>query len=159
MSPRPEPGQEPISGAHRPSAGTTGEDASSPAGLPPGAPALRTIAMPADANPNGDIFGGWLLSQMDLAGSVVAYDRAEGRIATVAIDAMTFLQPVYIGDLVSCYATIERTGRSSMRIRVESFVRRRSTAEVVKVTEGIFTYVAIDPNGRSRPLPGALVET
>lgn len=137
--------------------GTTGDASSSPAGLPPGAPALRTIAMPGDANPNGDIFGGWLLSQMDLAGSVVAYDRAEGRVATVAIDAMTFLQPVYIGDLVSCYATLQKTGRSSMRILVETFVRRRASAEVVKVTEGSFTYVAIDPNGRSRPLPGAPV--
>jgi len=138
-------------------AGTSGRAASSPAGLPPGAPALRTIAMPGDANPNGDIFGGWLLSQMDLAGSVVAYDRAEGRVATVAIDAMTFLQPVYVGDLVSCYATLQKTGRSSMRILVETFVRRRASAEVVKVTEGSFTYVAIDSNGRSRPLPGSPV--
>lgn len=115
-------------------------------------PALRTIAMPADANANGDIFGGWLLSQMDLAGAVVAYDRARGRIATVAIDAMSFLRPVYIGDLVSCYADIVKTGRSSMRVKVETFVRRRQGHAVERVTEGLFTYVAIDDAGQSRPL-------
>ena len=83
--------------------------------MPQGQPALRTIAMPADANPNGDIFGGWLLSQMDLAGSVVAYERAGGRIATVAIDAMSFRQPVFIGDLVSCYAETKRVGRTKRK--------------------------------------------
>jgi len=122
---------------------------------PPGEPALKTIAMPADANPNGDIFGGWLLAQMDLAGSVVAYDIAEGRVATVAIDGMSFLQPVYIGDLVTCYAAPVKRGRTSIRVKVETFVRRRAAAEVVKVTEGIVTYVAIDDRGRPRPLPGA----
>ncbi|HET8726887.1 MAG TPA: acyl-CoA thioesterase [Alphaproteobacteria bacterium] len=119
---------------------------------PPGQPALRTIAMPADANPNGDIFGGWLLAQMDLAGSVVAYERAGGRIATIAIDAMTFLKPVYIGDLVSCYAEVVRIGTTSIRVKVETFVRRRD-GNVVKVTEGMVTYVAIDQDGRPRPVP------
>lgn len=118
-----------------------------------GEPALRTIAMPADANPNGDIFGGWLLSQMDLAGAVVAYERAAGRIATVAVDAMSFLQPVRIGDLVSCYAEIDSVGRTSLRVRIEAFARRRDSGTGVKVTEGLFTYVAIDAEGRKRPLP------
>ena len=116
-------------------------------------PALRTIAMPADTNPNGDIFGGWLLSQMDIAGSVIAHDRARGRVATVAIDAMTFLAPVYVGDLVSCYATLETEGRSSMRVCVRTFVRRRRAGEEVQVTEGYFTDVAIGQDGRSRSLP------
>lgn len=137
-----------------PTAPTRGGDAAA-ATLPQGEPALKTMAMPADANPNGDIFGGWLLSQMDLAGGVVAYDLAEGRVATVAIDGMSFLAPVYIGDLVTCYATPVKRGRTSIRIRVETFVRRRASAEVVKVTDGIFTYVAIDPAGRPRALPGA----
>ena len=125
------------------------------ADLPPGQPALRTIAMPADANPNGDIFGGWLLSQMDLAGSVVAYERASGRIATVAIDAMSFLQPVYVGDLVSCFADVVRVGRTSMQVKVETYVRRRQGNDVVMVTRGMVTYVAIDAGGRPRPVPPA----
>ncbi len=115
-------------------------------------PALRAIAMPKDANPNGDIFGGWLLSQMDLAGGAVAYARAEGRVATVAIDAIHFHEPVYIGDLVSCYAELERVGRSSMRIKIEALARRHHGGHTVKVTEGTFTYVAIDQRGRPRPL-------
>jgi acyl-CoA thioesterase YciA len=121
---------------------------------PTGEPALRTIAMPADANPNGDIFGGWLLSQMDLAGSVVAYERAQGRIATVAIDALSFLQPVFVGDLVTCHATVTAVGRTSMKVRIETHVRRRRVGhETIKVTEGTFTYVAIDDAGRPRPVP------
>ena len=123
--------------------------------MPQGQPALRTIAMPADANPNGDIFGGWLLSQMDLAGSVVAYERAGGRIATVAIDAMSFRQPVFIGDLVSCYAETKRVGRTSIHVEVLTFVRRRRIGEVILVTDGLFTYVAIDEQGRPRPVPPA----
>lgn len=126
---------------------------SSPGKLAGRDPAMRTLAMPADANPNGDIFGGWVLSQMDIAGGAVAYARADGRVATVAVDAMSFLAPVQVGDWVSCYADIEHIGRTSMRIRIESFVRRRSGAEVVKVTEGVFTYVAIDEEGRTRPVP------
>ena len=117
-------------------------------------PALRTIAMPADANPNGDIFGGWLLSQMDLAGSVVAHQRAGGRVATVALDAMTFLHPVHVGDLVSCYAAVERIGRTSIRVRVEAYAQQRSSGVAVKVTAGIFTFVAIDEDRRPRPVPG-----
>ena len=121
--------------------------------LPKGEPAMRTLAMPGDANPNGDIFGGWVLSQMDLAGGATAYARADGRVATVAVDAMSFLAPVRIGDWFSCYAAIEHVGRSSIRVRIESFVKRRRGAQSIKVTEGVFTYVAIDDEGRSRPVP------
>jgi acyl-CoA thioesterase YciA len=116
-------------------------------------PAIRTLAMPADANGNGDIFGGWLLAQMDLAAGVVARRRAEGRVATVAIDAMSFHKPVLIGDLLSCYAEIVRIGRTSMTIAVESWVERWRDGTFHKVTEARFTYVAIDDDGRSRPVP------
>ena len=121
---------------------------------PAGVPALRAIAMPAYANPNGDIFGGWLLSQMDLAGGAEAYDRSRGRVATVAIEAMSFLAPVFIGDLVSCYAKIVRVGRSSIAVKVETYVRRRESHQIVKVTEGVFTYVAIDEHRQPRPVQG-----
>jgi acyl-CoA thioesterase YciA len=117
---------------------------------PSGAPALRTLAMPADANPNGDIFGGWVLSQMDVAGGVPASELAAGRIATVAIDGMRFHQPIYIGDLVSCYAEIVRVGTTSITVHVETWARRRRTGTEVLVTEGTFVYVAIDENGRPR---------
>ena len=120
---------------------------------PGGIPALKTIAMPRDANANGDIFGGWLLAQMDLAGAVIAHERCRGRTATVAVEAMSFIAPVKIGDTVSCFAELVGTGRSSMRVRIQTFVRRQSNQEVVRVTEGLFTYVAIDEEGRSRPLP------
>jgi acyl-CoA thioesterase YciA len=117
-------------------------------------PALRTIAMPADANPNGDIFGGWLMSQMDIAGAVVAVRRARGRIATVAVTSMAFHRPVLIGDLVTCYAKVTRIGRTSITVSVESWVERRLGGAVEKVTEGTFTYVAIGEDGRPRPVPG-----
>lgn len=115
-------------------------------------PALRTFAMPADANPNGDIFGGWLMSQMDMAGAVAAMRRAHGRVATVAVEAMTFHKPVMIGDLVSCYAEVERVGRTSMTVKIEAFVERRLTRVIEKVTAATFTYVALDPAGRPRPV-------
>jgi acyl-CoA thioesterase YciA len=115
-------------------------------------PALRAIAMPADANPNGDIFGGWLLSQMDLAGGAAAKHRAHGRVVTVAITAMTFHLPVFVGDEVSCYGEIVKVGRTSMTVRIESWVRRGLSDERVKVTEGLFTYVAIGEDRRPRPL-------
>lgn len=119
-----------------------------------GGPALRTIAMPADTNPNGDIFGGWLLSQMDLAGGVAALRRAGGRVATVGIEAMTFHKPVYVGDEVSCFAHVTKVGRTSIRVRVETWVRRqRSAGEAIKVTEGVFTYVAIGEDRRPREVP------
>jgi acyl-CoA thioesterase YciA len=121
--------------------------------LPTGELAIRAIAMPADANPHGDIFGGWLLSQMDLAGATAATRRARGRIVTVAIATMTFKQPVFVGDEVSCYARITRTGRTSIVVDVESWARRGIGGEHLKVTEGVFTYVAVDDNRRPRPLP------
>jgi acyl-CoA thioesterase YciA len=118
-------------------------------------PALRTIAMPADANPAGDIFGGWLLSQMDLAGAIIAVRRARGRVATVAVTGMTFHLPVLVGDEVSCYAEIVKTGRTSITVHVESWARRNMTGEHVKVTEGIYTYVLIGPDRKPHPLPPA----
>jgi acyl-CoA thioesterase YciA len=121
--------------------------------LPHSLPLVRVIAMPADANPNGDIFGGWLLSQMDLAGGSLAAQRARGRCATVAVDAMVFHQPVFIGDEVSCYGELVKTGRTSMTVRVEAWRRPLASGEVRKVTEAIFTYVAIGENRRPRPLP------
>ncbi len=116
-------------------------------------PAVRTLAMPADANPSGDIFGGWLMAQMDIAGGIVAWERAGGRVATVAADRMEFHEPVYVGDLVSCYAEIARTGRTSITVEVETFARRRHDGATVKVTRGTFTYVAIDQDRKPRPVP------
>ncbi len=116
-------------------------------------PAMRAIAMPADANPSGDIFGGWIMSQMDLAGGNVAYHRAGGRVATVAVESISFLVPVAIDDEVSCYAQIIRVGRSSLSTKIEVWTRRRAGEERMKVTEGIFTYVAIDDTGRPRHVP------
>ena len=115
-------------------------------------PALRTFAMPKDANPNGDIFGGWIMAQMDLAGAVAAVRRARGRVATVAVEAMEFHRPVNIGDLVSCYAEVTKVGRTSMRVDIETWVERRMTRVQEKVTAGTFTYVAIDEKGRPRPV-------
>jgi acyl-CoA thioesterase YciA len=134
---------------------TTDLDATSPLGEP----ALRAIAMPADANPSGDIFGGWLLAQMDLAGGSVAMQRADGRVATVAITGMTFHQPVFVGDEVSCYATITKVGRSSITIAIECWARRHRGKGRVKVTAGTFTYVAIDGNRRPREVPPDTPET
>jgi acyl-CoA thioesterase YciA len=116
-------------------------------------PTLRAVAMPADANATGDIFGGWLLSQMDLAGGTAASQRAKGRTATVAITAMTFHRPVFVGDLVTCYAQIETVGRTSITIKVESWAKRGIGGEEVEVTEGLFTYVAVDENRKPRPVP------
>ena len=118
-----------------------------------GEPAVRTLAMPADTNPSGDIFGGWVLAQMDLAAGIVAGQRAQGRVATAALDGMSFHKPVYVGDLVSCYATVVRIGRTSMTVQVDTYVLRRRTGKEVKVTEGRFTVVAIDEQGRPRPVP------
>ncbi len=119
---------------------------------PLGELALRTLAMPADANPSGDIFGGWVLSQMDIAGGMVAHQFARGRVATVAIDSMVFHQPVKVGDILCCYAHMEKTGRTSMTLRIQAWIIREAGGERVKVTEGIFTYVAIGADGRPRPV-------
>lgn len=123
-----------------------------PSSAPSGAPTIRTIAMPADTNPAGDIFGGWLLAQMDLAAGTAAARRAQGRCATIAIEAMRFLKPVYVGDEVSLYAEILHVGRTSMRIEVEAWRRSREGEEVEQVTEGVFTFVAIDAYRKPRPI-------
>lgn len=117
------------------------------------APVLRAIAMPSDTNPEGDIFGGWLLSQMDLAAASVAFHRAAGRCATIAIDGMTFISPVFVGDEVSLFAKIVHVGRTSIKVQVEAWRRRRDGEQAHKVTEGVFTFVAIDENRKPRPLP------
>jgi acyl-CoA thioesterase YciA len=114
--------------------------------------ALRTVAMPAFANPHGDIFGGWLLSQMDIAGGTVASRRAKGRVATVAITAMTFHRPVFVGDEVSCYAEITKIGCTSMMVKIQAFAHRGRTGEKIEVTEGLFTYVALNSEGKPRPV-------
>jgi acyl-CoA thioesterase YciA len=116
-------------------------------------PAIRTLAMPADANPSGDIFGGWVLSQMDLAGGAVAAQRAGGRVATVAVTAMTFHRPVLVGDEVSCFGEVVRVGRTSIAVHVESWARRGFGSERIKVTEGLFTFVALGPDRKPRPVP------
>ena len=110
----------------------------------------RAIAMPADTNPSGDIFGGWLVAQMDLAGGNVAAVKAKGRVVTVAIDALVFHKPVYVGDEVSCYAEVIRLGHTSLTLHIEAWVRRALQDEVIKVTEGTFTFVAIDDNYKPR---------
>ena len=119
---------------------------------PRGELSLRTLAMPRDTNPNGDIFGGWVLSQMDIAAGMSASQRARGRVATVAVDAMTFKLPVYVGDILCVYTDIERIGTSSMAIHVEAWVLRDRMGERLKVTEGIFTFVAIDGQRKPRPV-------
>jgi acyl-CoA thioesterase YciA len=116
-------------------------------------PAVRTLAMPADTNPSGDIFGGWVLAQMDIAAGTVAFARAKGRVATVALDGMAFHQPIMVGDVVSCYAQVARVGRSSITLHVEAWAKRGRTGEEIKVTEGRFTCVAIDEERKPRPVP------
>jgi acyl-CoA thioesterase YciA len=120
----------------------------------PGGPQLRAIAMPADANAGGSVFGGWTLSQMDLAGGSFAAERADGQVVTVAIEAMRFLRPIAVGDEVSCYCTAEEAGETSVKVKIETWARGRGRNKAQeKVTEGIFTFVAIDEGGRPRPLP------
>jgi len=114
--------------------------------------ALRVVPMPSDANYTGDIFGGWIMSQVDVAGSIPALRLARGRIATVAVNSFTFKQPVLIGDLVSFYADIVRVGRTSITVDVEVYAERRTLHEVVKVTEATLTYVAVDDERRPRPV-------
>jgi acyl-CoA thioesterase YciA len=120
---------------------------------PRGELTTRTLAMPGDANPSGDIFGGWVLSQMDIAAGIAAGARAKGRVATVAIDAMKFLRPVRVGDVLCVYTAIQRVGRTSMAIHLEAWALRDRIGAREKVTEGLFTFVAIDADGRPRPVP------
>jgi len=113
---------------------------------------IQVIAMPADANPDGDIFGGWLLSQMDLAAGVVAQKKAKCKVVTIAVDSMVFKAPVRIGDRVCCYAKLLKVGRTSMTIRVRAWVTDKMTSDRRQVTEGIFTFVAVDDSGRPQPV-------
>ncbi|HJQ60032.1 MAG TPA: acyl-CoA thioesterase [Vineibacter sp.] len=113
---------------------------------------LRTVPQPADVNGNGDIFGGWVLAQMDIAGGVMASRAAKGRTATVAITAMEFVQPIKIGDLVSVYGEVTRIGRTSITVRLETVVQRRLDPTPIRVTDGTFVYVAIDDAGKPRPV-------
>jgi acyl-CoA thioesterase YciA len=122
--------------------------------LPGGQPVLRVMPMPADVNPSGDIFGGWVMAQVDIAGGVAAMRRARGRVATVAVNSFLFKQPVSVGDLLSFYAEIVRVGRTSITVDVAVFAERNPAAPVVvKVTEAILTYVALDASGAKRPVP------
>ena len=119
---------------------------------PQGELQIRTLAMPADANPSGDIFGGWVLSQMDIAGGVGAAQIAQGRVATVAVTAMTFHLPVFIGDVLCVYASDPRVGRTSITLHLEAWVLRGQSGARVKVTEGEFVFVALDETGQPRPV-------
>src|SRR5258708_6543834 len=123
------------------------ETATLPAGREP---TLRVVPMPSDANYTGDIFGGWIMSQVDVAGSIPAIELARGRVATVAVNSFTFKQPVMIGDVVSFYAKVVRVGRTSITVDVEVYARRRTLQEHVKVTEATLTYVAVDDDRRPR---------
>lgn len=117
---------------------------------PTGALTIRTLAMPADTNPAGDIFGGWVMSQMDIAGAIAAVERSGGRVVTVAVEAMTFIAPVKVGDILCVYTTVERVGTTSITISMEAWARRNRIAERVKVTDGRFVYVALDDDGSKR---------
>lgn len=124
--------------------------------FPEGELVLRTLAMPADTNANGDIFGGWIMSQMDIGGAILAKEVAEGRVVTVAVNGITFLKPVAVGDVVCCYARCIRTGRSSITVNIEVWVKKVSSDPIGQrycVTEAVFTYVAVDDDNKSRALP------
>ncbi|SMF24803.1 acyl-CoA thioesterase YciA [Alteromonadaceae bacterium Bs31] len=120
---------------------------------PNGELVLQTLALPKDTNSNGDIFGGWLLSQMDLGGAIAAREVARGRVTTVAIGSMGFLRPVPVGSTVSCYCEVTEIGRASVKTLVEVWVKQYDKSDQQKVTEGEFVYVAIDDSGRTRPVP------
>lgn len=120
---------------------------------PTGALTIRTLAMPADTNPAGDIFGGWVMSQMDIAGAIAAVERSQGRVVTVAVEAMTFIAPVKVGDVLCVYTVIERVGNTSITIGIEAWVRRNRLDDRQKVTEGRFVYVSLDDNGQKRAIP------
>ena len=117
---------------------------------PQGTLTIRTLAMPADTNPAGDIFGGWVMSQMDIAGAIAAVEHAKGRVVTVAVDSMSFIAPVKVGDVLCVYTRLERIGTTSITIGVEAWARRNRMGDRVKVTEGRFVYVALGEDGRKR---------
>jgi acyl-CoA thioesterase YciA len=116
-------------------------------------PIVRTVPQPADMNGNGDIFGGWVLSQMDVAGGALAARVAKGRVATVAITAMTFVEPIKVGDMVSIYGEVQKIGRTSITINLETVVQRRTGTTDIRVTHGTFVFVAIDEEGKPRAVP------
>lgn len=122
---------------------------------PTGKLILRTLAMPSDTNANGDIFGGWIMSQMDLGGAILAKELAKGRVVTVSVDKMIFHMPISVGDVVCCYGTLMHVGRSSMQVKVEVFIKQvyDGTRERFRVTEALFTYVAVDKEGKPRAVP------
>jgi acyl-CoA thioesterase YciA len=119
---------------------------------PQGDLTIRTLAMPADTNPAGDIFGGWVMSQMDIAGSIAAHERTKGRTVTVAVEGMTFISPVKVGDVLCVYTTVERVGTTSITVSMEAWARRNRLGDRVKVTEARFVYVALDDNGLKRKI-------
>jgi acyl-CoA thioesterase YciA len=119
---------------------------------PKGELTIRTLAMPADTNPAGDIFGGWVMSQMDIAGSIAAHERTKGRTVTVAVEAMTFISPVKVGDVLCVYTTVERVGTTSITVSMEAWARRNRLGDRVKVTEARFVYVALDDHGQKRKI-------
>lgn len=114
---------------------------------------VRVVAMPADTNANGDIFGGWVLSQMDAAGGIRGVERARGRVVTIKVDTLHFIRPVKVGDVLCVYTDVESIGRTSMKIHIEAWAQRFLTAEREKVTDATFTFVAVDHEGRPRPIP------
>ena len=116
-------------------------------------PIIRTVPHPSDMNGNGDIFGGWVLSRMDQAGGIAGFERARGRVVTISLDGMTFIRPVRVGDVLEVFTEVESIGRTSMKIHVEAWVRRFQTHLQEKVTDATFTFVAIDDNGKPRPIP------
>lgn len=122
--------------------------------LPDECPTTRVLAMPLNANAAGDIFGGWIMSQVDIAGSIAAYRCANGRVVTVAVDSFHFKKPVFVGDLISCYAKVTKTGNTSITIHVEVYAERKRDDDIcIKVTEAVLTYVAVDKNRKPRPVP------
>jgi len=125
--------------------------------LPDKQPAIRVAAMPADTNSAGTIFGGWIMSQVDIAGSIIALERARGRVATVAVNSFEFHQPVFVGDLISCYAEVIKVGRTSITVKVEVYAQRcPSNPKTIKVTQAELTYVALDENRKPRGIPPRL---
>ena len=125
----------------------------SPELRPRGGLAVRAIAMPADTNANGDIFGGWVMSAMDQAGGIAGVERAQGRVVTVKVDSMTFIAPMKVGDVLEVYTEVESIGRTSMKIHIEAWAMRFRTTHRDKVTDATFTFVAVDDAGKPRPIP------
>ncbi len=119
---------------------------------PRGELSLRTLAMPADANPAGDIFGGWVMSQMDIGSALCAVERTKSRVVTVAVDRMSFIAPVHVGDVLCVYAEVDKVGHTSLNVHVEAWVLRNKQGERVQVTQGTFIFVALDDNGKPTPV-------